>query len=85
MRSKPISMRMPWIVVERLERIARETGYEDLSALLMAGALILIQNDVRLTMMPLIANASPKMQDELIKRVLDLWDEMTAMAVRKAG
>lgn len=79
MRSRSISLRVPWEIVEAMEKICNTDGFPSSNACWIAAALEFIQWHRRRTLAIMIANASPKLQTYLIRKLLQFPAELDAI------
>lgn len=79
MRSRRVTLRVPWRLYDELEKIAQEDGFNDISAMMIGACVILIQNHRRKKWVPAIANAKPNRQDLFVEKMLEFPTDADAM------
>jgi hypothetical protein len=70
MRSRVVNFRLQPEIYEEIERLCKRRGFKNLSRFFWALAIMSIQDSRRVTWLIQLANAKPKDQDELVRRML---------------
>lgn len=79
MRSRSITFRPPIPLYEAIRKLSKKQGYGNLSKFLIGACIIAILDEHRKGWIPAIANANPKLQDYMIRQVLEVPQEIEGM------
>jgi hypothetical protein len=85
MRSKRITVRLPFPLHEALIDTCQARGFDHLHACILGACIMLVQNERRKSWVPSIANAKPKDQDFMLEKMLSFPTDKSAIiqALRK--
>ncbi len=81
MRSKSVSMKVPWPLEDEMERVCHDEGYANMNACRIGAFIEKCQNNRRYRYVRAIANANPKDQSFLLERLFSfpLYDTKEMM------
>ena len=70
MRSKRITVRLPFPLAEAMDEVCKARGFDHMHACIIGACIMVVQNERRKTWVPTIANAKPKDQDFMLEKML---------------
>jgi hypothetical protein len=79
MRSRRVSLRVPWPLADEMEKICREEEFESTHACWIGAGIIFVQNHRRRSYVRVIANAKPKTQDYLLTHLFSFPADLKGM------
>lgn len=86
MRSKQMSLKLPWRVEEALRQICKEENYENFHSCVIGALIEKVQSHKRRSLVKSIAQANPKLQDYLLDKMFEFpLDAKGAAAVFRKG
>jgi hypothetical protein len=79
MRSRRISLRIPWPLAEALDETCKQDGYENLHACIIGACTFVVQVNRIHSRIIHVANAKPKTQDFVLEKWLSFPTDLDGM------
>jgi hypothetical protein len=79
MRSRRISLRIPWPLAEALDEICKQDGYENLHACIIGACIFTVQISRIIPRTVHVANSTPKTQDFVLDKWLSFPTDLSGM------
>ena len=79
MRSRRVSLRVPWPLADEMERICKEEEFQNTHACWIGAGVTFVQNNRRRSYVRVIANAKPRTQDYLLKHLFSFPTDLDGM------